>query len=123
MVSNKTPNAQISARRSATFPRACSGPCGYGATTILMAKAYPNSQFIGYDYHDRSIEAARREAAAAGVSNASFEVASAKSYPGNDYELVTFFDCLHDMGDPVGAARHVRSTLKPDGVWMIVEPM
>jgi SAM-dependent methyltransferase len=97
--------------------------CGHGASTILMAKAYPKSTFIGYDYHAPSVEQARKAAAAAGVSaNARFEVAPSKEYPGKDFDLVGFFDCLHDMGDPVGAAKHVRSTLKPDGTWLIVEP-
>jgi SAM-dependent methyltransferase len=96
--------------------------CGYGSSTILMAKAYPNSEFFGFDYHDASIETARRKAAQEGLKNISFDVASAKAYPSSQYDLVAFFDCLHDMGDPVGAARHVRSTLAPDGTWMIVEP-
>jgi len=97
--------------------------CGHGASTILMASAFPNSEFVGFDYHDKSIEAARRKAEDAGVSDrVKFEVASAKEFPGADYDLVTFFDCLHDMGDPVGAAKHVRKTLKNDGTWMIVEP-
>lgn len=97
--------------------------CGHGASTILMASAYPNSQFIGFDYHDKSIESARQKADAAGVGDrVKFEVAASKEFPGSDYDLVTFFDCLHDMGDPVGAAKHVRKTLKDDGTWMIVEP-
>jgi 2-polyprenyl-3-methyl-5-hydroxy-6-metoxy-1,4-benzoquinol methylase len=97
--------------------------CGHGASTILMAKAFPNSTFAGYDYHDGSIETARRRAMDAGVADrVSFETAPASAYGGSDYDLVTMFDCLHDMGDPVGAARHVHSTLKPDGTWMIVEP-
>jgi SAM-dependent methyltransferase len=97
--------------------------CGHGASTILMAKAYPNSTLIGYDYHAPSIETARKTASDAGVANrVKFEVASAKDYPGAGFDLVTFFDCLHDMGDPVGAAAHVKQSLKPDGAWMIVEP-
>jgi 2-polyprenyl-3-methyl-5-hydroxy-6-metoxy-1,4-benzoquinol methylase len=97
--------------------------CGHGASTILMAQAFPNSTFVGSDYHDGSIGTARRRAEDAGVADrVSFEVASATAYRGTDYDLVTMFDCLHDMGDPVGAARHVRGTLKPDGTWMIVEP-
>ena len=96
--------------------------CGLGASTIIMAKAYPKSSFVGFDYHPASIESARERAARAGVGDrVRFEVASAKDYPGT-YDFVTFFDCLHDMGDPVGAARHVRSTLAPRGVWMLVEP-
>jgi len=97
--------------------------CGHGASTIVMAEAFPNSQFIGYDYHAPSIEAARARARAAGVEDrVRFEVAGAKNYPGRSFDLVAFFDCLHDMGDPVGAAGHVRETLKPDGTWLIVEP-
>jgi SAM-dependent methyltransferase len=97
--------------------------CGHGASTILMAEAYPNSTFFGFDYHAPSIERAREAAARAGVTDrVTFEVASAKEYPGRDYALVTFFDSLHDMGDPAGGAAHVRRSLAPDGVWMIVEP-
>jgi SAM-dependent methyltransferase len=97
--------------------------CGHGASTIIMAQAFPNSEFAGFDYHEASIERAREAAAAAGVSErASFAVASAKDYPGEDYDLVCVFDCLHDMGDPVGASAHVLETLAPDGTWMIVEP-
>ena len=97
--------------------------CGHGASTILMAQAFPNSTFVGSDYHDRSIETARRRAEEAGVAErVRFETAPAAAYSGTGYDLVTMFDCLHDMGDPVGAARHVRGTLKPDGTWMIVEP-
>ena len=90
----------------------------------MMAKAFPNSQFIGYDFHPGSIEAARQHAAAHGVpDNVLFEVGSAKDFGATGLDLVTFFDCLHDMGDPVGAAAHVYCSLKPDGSWMIVEPM
>ena len=97
--------------------------CGHGASTILMAQAFPNSRFHGFDYHDRSIATARERAAAGGVEDrVSFDVAPASGYHGSDYDLVTFFDCLHDMGDPVGAAAHVRESLAPDGTWMIVEP-
>jgi 2-polyprenyl-3-methyl-5-hydroxy-6-metoxy-1,4-benzoquinol methylase len=99
--------------------------CGHGASTLLMAQAYPKSSFVGFDYHAPSIERARETANKAGVDDAQrlhFEVASAKDFPGEDYDLVAVFDCLHDMGDPVGAASHVRSTLKPQGTWMIVEP-
>jgi 2-polyprenyl-3-methyl-5-hydroxy-6-metoxy-1,4-benzoquinol methylase len=97
--------------------------CGHGASTVLMAQAYPKSTFVGYDYHGASIERARRAAAEAGVSErASFEIAPAKEYPGNGYDLVATFDCLHDMGDPEGAARHILKSLAPDGTWMIVEP-
>lgn len=97
--------------------------CGLGASTILMAEAYPNSTFIGFDYHDASIAMARQRAVAAGVADrVKFEVARAKDYPGSDYDFVAFFDCLHDMGDPAGAASHVRESLAADGSWMIVEP-
>ena len=97
--------------------------CGLGASTILMAKSYPKSEFAGFDYHDKSIETAKQRAKDAGVGDRiRFEVAKAKDYPGKDYDFVTFFDCLHDMGDPAGASAHVRSTLKKDGTWMIVEP-
>jgi SAM-dependent methyltransferase len=97
--------------------------CGCGASTILMAKAYPNSRFVGFDYHGGSIEAAGERAHYAGVSGwVRFEVAMAKEYPGTGYDFVTFFDCLHDLGDPAGAAAHVLRTLKKDGIWMIVEP-
>ncbi len=97
--------------------------CGYGASTIIMAAAYPNSQFWGFDYHEPSIRHAKEAAAKAGVSDrVMFEVASAKEYPGTDFDLVCHFDCLHDMGDPVGAARHTRQSLKADGHWLLVEP-
>jgi 2-polyprenyl-3-methyl-5-hydroxy-6-metoxy-1,4-benzoquinol methylase len=97
--------------------------CGHGASTILMAQAFPNSTFIGSDYHEGSIATARVRGEQAGVDDrVRFEVAPAAAYEGTGYDLVTMFDCLHDMGDPVGAARHVHSTLAPGGTWMIVEP-
>ena len=97
--------------------------CGHGASTILMAQAYPEARFWGFDYHAPSIEWARQSAAKAGVAErVLFEVASAKDYPGKDYDLVCVLDCLHDLGDPVGASSHVRSSLNQDGTWMIVEP-
>jgi 2-polyprenyl-3-methyl-5-hydroxy-6-metoxy-1,4-benzoquinol methylase len=96
--------------------------CGHGASTVVMARAFPNASFTGFDYHPPSIERARKAAEEAGVSgNTRFEVAPARRFPGT-YDLVTFFDCLHDMGDPVSAAAHVRQSLAPDGTWMIVEP-
>jgi len=100
--------------------------CGHGASTILMAQAFPKSTFVGFDYHGPSIEAARKAAQRAGVADrVSFEQAPAKAYPGRDYDLVAFFDCLHDMGDPVGAATHVlrwmRSYLSKDRKRMICE--
>jgi len=97
--------------------------CGHGASTLILAEAYPQSRFVGYDYHSESIEQARAGARAAGVEDrVSFEVASAKDFPGDGYDLVAMFDCLHDMGDPVGAAAHVHRALAPDGTWLIVEP-
>jgi SAM-dependent methyltransferase len=97
--------------------------CGHGASCILMAQAFPKSQFIGFDYHAPSIERARLAARQAGVDgHCRFEVADSKSFPGAGYDLIGFFDCLHDMGDPVGAARHVRKSLAPDGTWLVVEP-
>ena len=97
--------------------------CGHGASTVLMAQAFPASAFAGSDYHEGSIATARSRAASAGVTDrVSFEVAPAASYSGRGYDLVTMFDCLHDMGDPAGAARHVLDSLAPDGTWMIVEP-
>ncbi len=96
--------------------------CGHGASTMLMAKAFPNSEFHGFDYHEDSIARAKRMAAEEGASNATFGVASAKDYPGHDYDLVCFFDCLHDMGDPVGAMRHVKETIDEDASVMLVEP-
>ena len=98
--------------------------CGHGWSTVFMANAFPNSEFVGYDFHPSSIEDARRHAMEHGASpNVRFELGTAKDYAGGDFDLVTFFDCLHDMGDPAGAAAHVRQSLKPDGTWMIVEPM
>jgi SAM-dependent methyltransferase len=97
--------------------------CGHGASTLIMAEAYPASTFVGFDYHDGSIAEATDRARAAGhADRVRFEVAAADDYPGAGYDLVTTFDCLHDMGDPVGAARHVLETLAPDGTWLIVEP-
>jgi 2-polyprenyl-3-methyl-5-hydroxy-6-metoxy-1,4-benzoquinol methylase len=96
--------------------------CGHGVSTILMAQTFPESQFVGIDYHDASIEIAREHAAEAGLTNASFVVADATSYQGSDYDLIAFFDCLHDMANPAGAARHARQALKPDGHCMLVEP-
>jgi SAM-dependent methyltransferase len=97
--------------------------CGHGASTIIMAQAFPQSRFVGFDYHEGSIARARELAQDVGVADRiEFAVASADAYPGTDYDLVCHFDCLHDMGDPAGAARHVRETLAPDGTWMVVEP-
>jgi SAM-dependent methyltransferase len=97
--------------------------CGHGASTVVMAKAFPKSKFTGFDYHAPSVEHAREAAREAGVdATCKFEVAPAKNYPGTGYDLVAFFDCLHDMGDPVGASKHVRDSLAPDGTWLLVEP-
>jgi SAM-dependent methyltransferase len=97
--------------------------CGHGASTLILAQAFPKSRFWGFDYHEGSIESARRAAQRAGVGDrCTFEIASAKVYPGSDFDLVACFDCLHDMGDPAGAAAHVYGSLKPDGTWLIVEP-
>jgi SAM-dependent methyltransferase len=97
--------------------------CGHGASTILMSRAFPNSEFVGFDYHGPSVERAREAAREAAVADrCRFEVADSRSYPGAGYDLVAFFDCLHDMGDPVGAARHVLQSLDADGTWLVVEP-
>jgi SAM-dependent methyltransferase len=97
--------------------------CGHGASTILMAKAYPDSNIVGFDFHEPSIKSARKAAEKEGLRNVTFEVAGSTDYPGDDYDLVAFFDCFHDMGNPSGAARHVLQTLKKkNGSWMLVEP-
>ncbi|HEX2556980.1 MAG TPA: methyltransferase domain-containing protein [Nitrososphaera sp.] len=97
--------------------------CGHGASTILMARAYPDSKIVGFDYHRPSVEWARKQAEREGLKNVTFEVAGSTDYPGDDYDLVAFFDCFHDMGNPAGAAAHVLGTLKKkNGAWMLVEP-
>jgi SAM-dependent methyltransferase len=97
--------------------------CGHGASTLIMAEAFPESEFVGFDYHRGSIDHALRAAEKAGVADrVSFEVAASKEFPGAGYDLVAMFDCLHDMGDPVGAAAHVLDALADDGTWLIVEP-
>jgi SAM-dependent methyltransferase len=97
--------------------------CGHGASTVIMAQAYPASRFFGFDYHVPSIETAKQRAADGGVADrVTFARATAKTYPNHDYDLICFFDCLHDMGDPVGAARHAYQTLKADGTVLLVEP-
>lgn len=97
--------------------------CGKGASTLLMARAFPKSRFFGFDYHNKSVEAARAAAERDGLADrVTFEVSTAKMFPGHDYDFVAVFDCLHDMGDPIGAAKHIRESLNPDGTWMIVEP-
>jgi len=97
--------------------------CGHGSSTVLMAQAFPNSTFVGFDFHPPSIAAAQAKAAEAGVGNVRFELAAAKDFPGGGYDLACIFDAIHDMGDPVGAAAHVRQALKPDGSFMVVEPI
>jgi SAM-dependent methyltransferase len=96
--------------------------CGHGASTTIMARQYPRSTFVGFDYHGPSVGRARRAAARLGLANASFQVATATDFHGGPYAFIACFDCLHDLGDPLGAARHVREMLEPDGTWMIVEP-
>ena len=96
--------------------------CGHAASTIIMAKAFPNSHFIGIDFHQKSIDEAKVKAKEAGINNIEFKVATAKNYTDKDFDFITFFDCLHDMGDPVGACVHAKQALKPDGSCMIVEP-
>jgi SAM-dependent methyltransferase len=104
--------------------RAADVGCGHGASTVLLAQAYPKARIQGSDYHQASIDTARKRAADAGVADrARFEVASAQTFSGTGYDLVATFDCLHDMGDPVGAARHIRQALAADGTWLIVEPL
>ncbi len=97
--------------------------CGYGSSTVLMAKNYPNSTFVGIDFHEPSILEARKQAEEAGLTNVTFEVAKAQDFKGDGFDFACIFDALHDMGDPVGAARHIRQALKPDGTFMVVEPM
>jgi SAM-dependent methyltransferase len=117
------PALEAVAPKLAAGARVADVGCGHGASTLIMAEAFPNSEFVGFDYHKPSIERARRKAADAGLGDrVRFEVSAAKEYPGRHYDFVAFFDCLHDMGDPVGAASHVRDSLSHDGTWMIVEP-
>jgi ubiquinone/menaquinone biosynthesis C-methylase UbiE len=96
--------------------------CGHGASTLVMAQAFPKSSFVGFDFHEPSVARANEQASEAGLGNVRFDVSAAKNFPGNDYDLIAFFDCLHDMGDPVGAAAHTLRALKPDGTMMLVEP-
>jgi SAM-dependent methyltransferase len=109
--------------RLKTGARVADVGCGHGASTVLMAKTYPNSKFYGFDYHGPSIDRAREAAKEAGVEDrVTFEVASAKDFNGGAYDMIAIFDALHDMGDPVGAAKHIRESLAPDGSWLLVEP-
>ncbi len=123
LVSSWIPSLNQVQQKLETGARVADIGCGKGASTVLMARAFPKSRFFGFDYHDQSIEAARESAGRQGVADrVDFEVSSAKDFPGRDYDLVAAFDCLHDMGDPVGVAAHVRRALATDGTWMIVEP-
>jgi ubiquinone/menaquinone biosynthesis C-methylase UbiE len=124
LVSQWLPALEGVEQKLKTGARCADVGCGYGASTILMSRAYPKSRFTGFDYHPDSISKARERATEANLDDdqISFEVSPAKNFPGENYDLITFFDCLHDMGDPVGAAMHVKQALKPDGTWMIVEP-
>ncbi|HET6493507.1 MAG TPA: class I SAM-dependent methyltransferase, partial [Burkholderiales bacterium] len=123
LVSNWIPALEDVEKKLRSGARVADVGCGHGASTIIMAQSYPEAEIVGFDYHEPSIQRARELAEKAGVAKrARFEVANAKNYPGADYDLVAVFDCLHDMGDPVGAAAHVLKSLKPDGTWMIVEP-
>ena len=123
LVSHWIPAVRGPKRKTRTGAKVADVGCGHGASTILMALAYPKSKFYGYDYHAPSIERAKQLAQEAGVGRRiSFEQATAKDYPALDYDMIAFFDCLHDMGDPVGAGRHVKEALAEDGTWMIVEP-
>ena len=97
--------------------------CGHGSSTVLMAQTYPNSRVVGIDFHAPSIEIAREKVSDAGLTNVEFEIATAQDFPGTDFDFACIFDALHDMGDPVGAAKHIRQTLKPDGTFMLVEPL
>ncbi|HTF23106.1 MAG TPA: methyltransferase domain-containing protein [Candidatus Limnocylindria bacterium] len=123
LVSSWIPSLQGVKEKLEAGARVADVGCGKGASTLLMAKAFPESRFFGFDYHDKSIEAARESAKRNGIADrVTFEVAKAKEFPGKGYDFVTVFDCLHDMGDPIGAAAHVRQSLAKDGIWMIVEP-
>jgi SAM-dependent methyltransferase len=123
LVSTWIPSLQDAKAKLEVGARVADVGCGKGASTLLMAKAFPKSQFFGFDYHDKSIEAAQEFARRDGVADrVRFEIAKAKEFPGGNYDLVAVFDCLHDMGDPIGAAAHVRQSLAKDGTWMIVEP-
>ncbi len=123
LVSNWIPALDGVKQKLESGARVADAGCGHGASTILMAQSFPKSKFFGFDYHEGSIAAARESAERAGVADRiTFEVARGKDMPGGDYDFIAMFDCLHDMGDPAGAAGRVRNALKPDGTWMIVEP-
>ncbi len=123
LVSSWIPALQEVQQKLVEGARVADVGCGKGASTLLMAKAFPKSRFFGFDYHEKSIEGARESAKREGVADrVTFEVAKAKEYPGKNYDFVAVFDCLHDMGDPIGSAAHVLQSLSKDGTWMIVEP-
>jgi SAM-dependent methyltransferase len=123
LVSTWIPSLQDVQKKLEAGAKVADVGCGKGASTLLLAKAFPKSEFFGFDYHDLSIAAASDTAKGEGLADrVKFEVAKAKEFPGTDYDFVAVFDCLHDMGDPVGAAKHVRQALAEDGTWMIVEP-
>jgi SAM-dependent methyltransferase len=124
LVPNWIPALDGVAAKLAAGARVADVGCGLGSSSVLIAQAYPRTTVTGSDYHDRSIELARKKAAEAGVADrVRFEVSAAQGFSGSGYDLVTMFDCLHDMGDPVGAARRIREALAPDGTWMLVEPV
>jgi len=124
LVSSWIPALDGVAGKLAAGGRVADVGCGLGASTVLIAQAYPKAAILGSDYHEASVDLARKRAAEAGVGDrARFEVASAQTFSGTGYDLVATFDCLHDMGDPVGAARHIRQALDADGTWLIVEPL
>ncbi len=122
LISNWIPSMEGVADKLVEGAKVADIGCGHAASTIIMAKAFPNSTFIGFDFHEASIEQARLRAKDAGLANVTFEVATAKDFPGTNYDFITFFDCLHDMGDPTGACAHAKQALKPNGTCMIVEP-
>ena len=123
LVSSWIPAMQDVGEKLEAGARVADVGCGKGASTLLLAKAFPKSQFFGFDYHDKSIEAASASARDQDIANrVRFDVSSATQFPGKNYDLVAVFDCLHDMGDPVGAAKHVLQSLAKNGTWMIVEP-
>ncbi len=123
LVENWLPSLTDTETKLKTGAKVADVGCGHGSSTLLMAQAYPNSVFYGYDFHEPSMNEAKAHAAAAGVSNVHFATATAKGYPEQDLDLVCIFDALHDMGDPVGAAKHIKGSLKPDGTFMLVEPL
>jgi ubiquinone/menaquinone biosynthesis C-methylase UbiE len=124
LVSSWIPALDGVAEKLAAGGRVADIGCGHGASTVLLAQAYPKARIQGSDYHQASVDIARKRAADAGVADrARFEVASAQTFSGTGYDLVATFDCLHDMGDPAGAARHIRQALDADGTWLIVEPL